>query len=319
VCVEWRIPEKGDKVDGSTENVCGAVAMKNIKNIFITLFLALPLVGFAVAGLRGLIVTVLVLLFVIGSYLAFLMSSRLSGFEHDYFSFDRMRSFLEYSWKGNQRAELSEAMPAVSINDFIRVDYSLFAAFRKYFDPGSDDAQKEDRLLTNYGNSVVLVDGAIRGFSYKFEHEANAGEKSEIERCYAVHKDCIQETLLRYYLEKYRIAFLLLQKDALWSRHLQPNMLAWKSVAKENREIAISLDERAESWAKEQYQNYLTTGDRTQLPLDFESLDKAFRKELYAFVKRNRLIIDKEEVEKKLAKEIAQSRDDLKKCLRYLA
>jgi hypothetical protein len=55
------------------------------------------------------------------------------------------------------------------------------------------------------------------------------------------------------------------------------------------------------------------------LQLDFESLDTAFRKELYAFVKRNRLIIDKDEVEKKLTKEIAQSREDLKNCLRYLA
>jgi hypothetical protein len=293
--------------------------MKNIKNIFLILFFALSVIGFVIGGHQGLIVTVLVLLFAVGSYLAFLMSSKMSGSEVDYFSFERMRSFLESSWAGPQLAELSEAMPAVLINDFIRVDYSLFAAFRKYFDPGSDDVQKEERLLTNYGTSVVHVDGAIRGFSYRFEREPIEGEKSEIERCYAVHKDCIQETLLRYYLEKYRIAFLLLQKDALWSRHLQPNMLAWKSVAKENREIAISLDERAESWAKEQYQNYLTTGDRTQLPLDFESLDKAFRKELYAFVKRNRLIIDKEEVEKKLAKKIAQSRDDLKKCLRYLA
>ncbi len=293
--------------------------MKNIKNIFLILFLVLPMIGFVVGGSQGLIVTVLVLLFVIGSYLAFLMSSKMSGSEADYFSFDRMLSFLEYSWGALQRAELSEAMPAVPINDFIRVDYSLFAAFRKYFDPGSNDVQKEERLLTNYGTSIVHVDGSIRGFSYKFEPEANEGEKSEIERCYAVHKDYIQETLLRYYLEKYRNAFFLLQKNALRSRYLQPNMLAWKTVSKENREIAIGLDACAESWAKEQYQNYLTTGDRPQLPLDFESLDAAFRKELYAFVKRYRLIIDKDEVEKKLAKEISQSREDLKKCLRYLA
>lgn len=293
--------------------------MKNIKYIFLILFLVLPVVGFFVGGFQGLIVTVMVLLFAVGSYLAFLMSSKMSGFEDDYFSFDRMRSFLEHSWEGHQRAELSEAMPAVLINDFIRVDYSLFAAFRKYFDPESNAVQKEDRLLTNYGTSVVHVDGAIRGFSYKFEPEANEGEKSEIERCYAVHKDHIQETLLRYYLEKYRNAFFLLQKNALGSRYLQPNMLAWKTVSKENREIAVGLDACAESWAKEQYQNYLTTGDRTQLPLDFESLDAAFSKELYAFVKRYRLIIDKDEVEKKLAKEISQSREDLKKCLRYLA
>ncbi|WP_106450321.1 hypothetical protein [Trichococcus alkaliphilus] len=293
--------------------------MKNIKNIFLILFLVLPVVGFFVGGFQGLIVTVMVLFFAVGSYLAFLMSSKMSGSEDDYFSFDRMRSFLEHSWEGHQRAELSEAMPAVLINDFIRVDYSLFAAFRKYFDPGSNAVQKEDRLLTNYGTSIVYVDGAIRGFSFKFEHEENEGEKSEIERCYAVHKDYIQETLLRYYLEKYRNAFFLLQKNALGSRYLQPNMLAWKKVSKENREIAVGLDARAESWAKEQYQNYLTTGDRTQLPLDFESLDAAFRKELYAFVKRYRLMIDKDEVEKKLAKEISQSREDLKKCLRYLA
>ncbi len=258
--------------------------------------------GFVVDGFQGLIVTILVLLFVIGSYLAFLMSSKMSGIEDDYFSFDRMRSFLEYSWGALQRAELSEAMPAVPINDFIRVDYSLFAAFRKYFDPGANDVQKEERLLTNYGTSIVHVDGgAIRGFSYTFEQEANEGEKSEIERCYAVHKDYIQETLLRYYLEKYRNAFFLLQKNALGSRYLQPNMFAWKTVSKENREIAVGLDACAESWAKEQYQNYLTTGDRTRLPLDFESLDTAFRKELYVFVKRYRLIIDKDEVEKKLS------------------
>jgi hypothetical protein len=293
--------------------------MKKIKYIFLILFLVLPVVGFFVGGFQGLIVTVMVLLFAVGSYLAFLMSSKMSGFEDDYFSLDRMRSFLEHSWEGHQRAELSEAMPAVLINDFIRVDYSLFAAFRKYFDPESNAVQEEDRLLTNYGTSVVHVDGAIRGFSYKFELEANEGEKSEIERCYAVHKDYIQETLLRYYLEKYRNAFFLLQKNALGSRYLQPNMLAWKTVSKENREIAVGLDACAESWAKEQYQNYLTTGDRTQLPLDFESLDAAFSKELYAFVKRYRLIIDKDEVEKKLAKEISQSREDLKKCLRYLA
>lgn len=293
--------------------------MKNIKNIFLILFLVLTVFGFFVGGFKGLIVTILVLLFVIGSYLAFLMSSKMSGSEADYFSFDKMLSFLEYSWGATQRAELSEAMPAVPINDFIRVDYSLFAAFRKYFDPGSNAVQKEERLLTNYGTSSVHVDGAIRGFSYKFEPEANEGEKSEIERCYAVHKDYIQETLLRYYLEKYRNAFFLLQKNALGSRYLQPNMFAWKKVSKENRAIAIGLDAYAESWAKEQYQNYLMTGDRTQLPLDFESLDAAFRKELYAFVKRYRLIIDKDEVEKKLAKEISQSREDLKKCLRYLA
>lgn len=293
--------------------------MKNIKNIFLILFLVLPMFGFVVGGFQGLIVTILVLLFVIGSYLAFLMSSKMSGFENDYFSFDRMRSFLEYSWGGHQRAELSEAMPTVPINDFIRVDYSVFAAFRKYFDPGANDVQKEERLLTNYGTSIVHVDGAIRGFSCTFEQEANEGEKSEIERCYAVHKDYIQETLLRYYLEKYRNTFFLLQKNALGSRYLQPNMLAWKTVSKENREIAVGLDACAESWAKEQYQNYLTTADRTQLPLDFESLDAAFRKELYAFVKRYRCIIDKDEVDRKLAKEISQSREDLKKCLRYLA
>lgn len=292
--------------------------MKNIKNIFLILFLALSVIGFAIGGHKGLIVTVMVLLFTVGSYLVFLMSSKRSGFEDDYFSFDRMRSFLEHSWEGHQRAVLSEAMPAVLINDFIWVDYSLFAAFRKYFDPGSNADQKEDRLLTNYGNSVVTVDGAVRGFSYKFEQEVNDSKKIEVERCYAVHKDYLQETLLRYYLEKYRNAFFLLQKQALGSRYLQPNMFAWKSVVKENREIAVGLDERAESWAKEQYQNYLTTGDRTKLPLDFESLDTAFRKELYAFVKRFRLIIDKDEVEKKLAKEIAQSRADLEECLHYL-
>ena len=262
----------------------------------------MPGIGFAVGGLQGLIVTILVLLFAMGSYLAFLMSSKMSGSEVDYFSFARMRSFLESSWEGPQLAELSEAMPAVTTNDFIRVDYSLFAAFRKYFDPGSNAVQKEDRLLANYGTAVVHVDGAIRGFTYKFEHEKNDGDKSGIERCYAVHKDFIPETLLRYYLEKYRNAFFLLQRDALWSRYLQPNLLAWKRVAKENREIAVGLDERAESWAKEQYQNYLTTGDRTRLPLDFESLDAAFRKELYAFVKRYRLIIDKDEVREKIGK-----------------
>lgn len=293
--------------------------MKNIKNIFLILFLVLPMFGFFVGGSQGLIVTILALLFVIGSYLAFLMSSKMSGSEDDYFSFDRMRSFLEYSLGAIQRAELSKAMPAVPINDFIRVDYSLFAAFRKYFDPGSNAVQKEERVLTNYGTSIVHVDGAIRGFSYKFEAEANEGEKSEIERCYAVHKDYLQETLLRYYLEKYRNAFFLLQKNALGSRYLQPNLLGWKTVSKENREIAAGLDACAESWAKEQYQNYLGTGDRTQLPLDFESLDASFRKELYAFVKRYRLMIDKEEVDKKLAKEISQSRVDLKQCLRYLA
>jgi hypothetical protein len=292
--------------------------MKNITNIFLILVLALPMVGYAVGGQQGLIVTVLVLLFAVGSYLAFLMSSKMSGSEVDYFSFERMRSFLESSWAGPQLAELSEAMPAVSINDFIQADYSLFAAFRRYFDPGSTDAEKEDRLLSNYGNSVVTVDGVVRGFSYKFEREPIEGEKSEIERCYAVHKDYLQEALLRYYLEEYRNAFFHLQKQALGSRYLQPNLLAWKSVAKENQKIAAGLDERAESWAKEQYQNYLTTGDRTQLSLDFESLDTTFRKELYAFVKRYRLIIDKGEVEKNLAKETAQSRADLKNCLRYL-
>jgi len=251
--------------------------------------------------------------------LAFLMSSKMSGFEDDYFSFDRMRSFLESSWKGPQLAELCEAMPAVRMNDFIRVDYSLFAAFRRYFDAGSNDVQKEERLLTNYGTSIVHVDGAIRGFSYKFEPEANEGEKSEIERCYAVHKDCLQETLLRYYLEKYRKAFFLLQKNALGSRYLQPNMLAWKTVSKENREIAIGFDACAESWAKELYQDYLATGDRSRLPLDFGSQDAAFRQELYEFIKQYRLMIDKDEVERKLAKEISQSREDLESCLRYLA
>lgn len=293
--------------------------MKKIKNIFLILFLVLPVVGFFVGGFQGLIVTVMVLLFAAGSYLAFLMSSKVSGFDEIYFSFDNMRSFLESSWKDPQLAELREAMPAVPINDFVRTDYSLFAAFRRYFADGSTDVSEEDRLLINYGTSTVRVDGAIRGFSYKFEHEADEGGKSETERCYAVHKDYLQETLLRYYLEKYRTAFFHFQREALWTRYLQPNMFAWKTVSKENREIAVGLDACAESWAKEQYQNYLTAGDRTQLPLDFESLDAAFRKELYAFVKRYRLMIDKDEVEKKLAKEISLSKEDLESCLRYLA
>ncbi|PTQ81584.1 hypothetical protein C8U37_1217 [Trichococcus patagoniensis] len=261
----------------------------------------------------------LVLLFAIGSYLAFLMSSKRSGFDDDYFSFDRMRSFLESSWEGPQRAELSEAMPAVPMNDFIRVDYSLFEAFRRYFDLGSTDVLKEDRLLANYGPSVVHVDGAIRGFTYKFEHDANDSEKSEVERCYAVHKDFIQETLLRYYLEKYRNVFFHLQRDALWSSYLQPkNVFAWERVSKENRELADGFSERAESWAKEQYQNYVAMGDGTHLPLDFESLNAAFRQELYAFFKRHRLVIDNDEVKRKLTKEVSQSRADLESCLRYL-
>lgn len=292
--------------------------MKNVKNIFLILFLTLPIVGFAVGGLQGLLITMLVLLFAIGSYFAFLMSSKRAGSEVEYFSFDRMRSFLESSWAGPQLAELSKAMPAVPMNDFIRVDYSLFAAFKRYFAVGLPDVQKEDRLISSYGNSVVTVDGAVRGFSYKFEQKATDSKKIEVERCYAVHKAYIQETLLRYYLEKYRNAFLLLQRDALWSRYLQPNLLAWKRVAKENQELASGLGEQAESWAKEQYQTYLATGNRARLPLDFESLDAAFRQELYAFVNRHRLMIDKAELERKLAKEIAQSRADLEKCLRYL-
>ena len=293
--------------------------MRNIKNIVLILFPVLASIGFAVGGLQGLLVTILVLLFAMGSYLAFLMSSKMSGSEVDYFSFTRMRSFLESSWEGPQLAELSEAMPAVSTNDFIRVDYSLFAAFRRYFDLGSTDVQKEDRLLVNYGTAVVHVDGAIRGFTYKFEHEKNDGDKSGIERCYAVHKDFIQETLLRYYLEKYRNAFFLLQRDALWSSYLRPkNVLDWKKISKENRELAVGLAERAESWAKEQYQNYLKMGERTRLPFDFGSLNAAFRQELYEFIKRYRLMIDKDEVEKKLAKEVSQSRVDLENCLRYL-
>ena len=70
------------------------MANKNIKNIFLILFLVLPMIGFVVGGFQGIIVTILVLLFVIGSYLAFLMSSKMSGSEADYFSFDRMLSFL---------------------------------------------------------------------------------------------------------------------------------------------------------------------------------------------------------------------------------
>ena len=133
-----------------------------------------------------------------------------------------------------------------------------------------------------------------------------------------MHKDYLQETLLRYYLEKYRNAFLLLQRDALWLRYLQPNLLAWKRVAKENRKLALDLGEQAESWAKEQYQNYLATSDRTRLPLDFENLDEMFRQELYAFIKRNRLMIDTAELERQLAKETAQSKANLEKCLHYL-
>lgn len=292
--------------------------MKNVRNIFLILVLALSIVGFAVGGLRGLLITMLVLLFAAGSYLAFLMSAKTAGSDENYFSFDSMRSFLDSSWAGPQLAELSEAMPAVPINDFIRVDYSLFAAFKRYFAVGLPDVQKEDRLLSSYGNSVVTVDGAVRGFSYKFEQEATDSKKIEVERCYAVHKDYLQETLLRYYLEKYRNAFLLLQREALWSRYLQPNLLAWKRVAKENQKLAFGLGEQAESWAKEQYQAYLNTGDRTRLPLDFESLDATFRQDLYAFAKRHRLMIDKAELERKLAKEITQSRADLEKCLCYL-
>ena len=292
--------------------------MKNVNNIFLILVLALTVVGYAVGGFQGLFVTMLVLLFAIGSYFAFLMSSKMSGSEVEYFSFDRMRSFLESSWAGPQLAELSEAMPAVPINDFIQVDYSLFVAFKRYFAGGLPDVPKEDRLLSSYGNSTVTVDGAVRGFSYKFEQEATDSKKIEVERCFAVHKDYLQETLLRYYLEKYRNAFLLLQREALWSRYLQPNLLAWKRVAKENQKLAFGLGEQAESWAKEQYKMYFTTGDRTRLPLDFGSLDAAFRQELYAFVKRHRLMIDKAEVERKLTKEIDQSRSDLEKCLCYL-
>lgn len=293
--------------------------MKNIRNIFLILVLALTVVGYAVGGFQGLFVTMLVLLFAIGSYFAFLMSSKMSGSEVEYFSFDRMRSSLDSSWAGPLPAELSEAMPAVPINDFIRVDYSLFAAFKRYFAVGLPDAQKEDRLLANYGNSVVTADGAVRGFSYKFEQEATDSKKIEVERCYAVHKDYLQETLLRYYLEKYRNAFLLSQREALWSRYLRTkNVFSWKKVSQENQELAFGLGEQAESWAKEQYKMYFTTGDRPRLPLDFGSLDAAFRQELYAFVKRHRLMIDKAEVERKLTKETAQSRSDLEKCLCYL-
>lgn len=293
--------------------------MKKIQTIFLIIFTVLAIIGFVSGGLRGLLVTMLVLLFAAGSYLAFLMSSKVSGFDENYFSFDNMRSFLESSWKAPQLAELSEAMPAVPINDFVRTDYSLFAAFRRYFDAGSADTQKEDRLLINYGTSTVRVDGAIRGFSYKFEHEENEGGKSEIGRCYAVHKDYLQETLLRYYLEKYRYAFFSLQSEALWTRYLKPNRFAWRTLASENQEIAFGLTERAESWAKERYQAYLAMGDRSSLPLDFGSQDAAFRQELYEFVKRYRLMIDKDEVERKLTKAIAQSREDLESCLRYLA
>jgi hypothetical protein len=312
-------PAEGGNFDAAIENLCGALAMNKIKNIFLIIFPALASIGFLAGGLQGLLVTILVLLFAAGSYLAFLMSSKFSGFDEIYFSFDNMRSFLESSWKDSQLAELREAMPAVPINDFIRTDYSLFAAFSRYFADGSTDVSEEDRLLINYGTSTVRVDGAIRGFSYKFEYEADEGGKRETERCYAVHKEYLQETLLRYYLEKYRKAFFLFQREALWTRYLKPNRLAWRTLARENQEIAGGFTERAESWAKEQYQDYLATGDRSRLPLDIRSQDAAFRQELYEFINRYRLIIDKDEVERKLAKEISQSREDLESCLRYLA
>lgn len=293
--------------------------MKKIRNIFLIIFLALATIGFVAGGSQGLLVTVLVLLFAAGSYLAFLMSSKVSGFYENYFSFDKMRSFLESAWKNPELAELYEAMPAVPINDFIRTDYSLFAAFRRYFADGSTGVSKEDSLLINYGASKVHVYGVIRGFSYKFDHEeADEGGKSEIEHCYAVHKDYLQETLLRYYLEKYRKTFFLFQKKALWTRYLKPNMIALRTLARENQEIADGFTERAESWAKEQYQEYLATEDRSRLQLDFRRQDAAFRQELYEFVTRCKLLIDKDEVERKLAKEISQSKGDLESCLRYL-
>lgn len=292
--------------------------MKKIQTIFLIIFTVLAIIGFVVGGLRGLLVTMLVLLFAAGSYLAFLMSSKVSGFDENYFSFDNMRSFLESSWKVPQLAELSEAMPAVPINDFVRTDYSLFAAFRRYFADGSTDVSEVDRLLINYGTSTVRVDGAIRGFSYKFEHEADEGGKSETERCYAVHKDYLQETLLRYYLEKYRNAFLQFQREALWTSYWKLNMFAWRTLSKENQAIALDLTERAERWAKKAYQEYLAAGAGSRLPLDFESQDAVFKLELYEFIKRYKLMIDKDEAERKLAKEITQSKEDLESCLRYL-
>ena len=121
--------EKGRRLMVLSKMYVGLWPRKNIKNIFLILFLALSVIGFVIGGHQGLIVTVMVLLFAVGSYLAFLMSSKMSGSEADYFSFNRMLSFLEYSWGALQRAELSEAMPAVPINDFIRVDYKLFCSF----------------------------------------------------------------------------------------------------------------------------------------------------------------------------------------------
>ena len=56
-------PEKEGNVDEAVQNVRGARAMKNIRNIFLILVLALPMVGFAISGLQGLLITMLVLLF----------------------------------------------------------------------------------------------------------------------------------------------------------------------------------------------------------------------------------------------------------------
>lgn len=81
--------------------------------------------------------------------------------------------------------------------------------------------------------------------------------------------------------------------------------------------MALDLGERAESWAKEQYQNYLATSDRTRLPLDFENLDEMFRQELCAFIKRNRLMIITAELENWRKKQLKQ-KADLEKCLHYL-
>lgn len=51
---------------------------------------------------------------------------------------------------------------------------------------------KRRQAAFQYGNSVVSGGRRRTGFSYKFEQEANDSKKIEVERCYAVHKDYLQ-------------------------------------------------------------------------------------------------------------------------------
>lgn len=73
------------------------------------------------------------------------------------------------------------------------MDDSLFAAFKRYA-VGLPDAQKTGSFPVT---AILQLLTAPYEDSAMFEQEATDSKNIEVARCYAVHKDYLQETLMR--------------------------------------------------------------------------------------------------------------------------